>query len=93
MLSPSYTGILTGTSKKEEVMAGIIDFFTDMGGNSELAGKFITTIAQPDCTQQDLLDFFSDKGYQDVTKADIGKLFDNRKKLKDEFKIPVRSDY
>jgi hypothetical protein len=74
-------------------MAGIIDFFTDMGGDSALAGEFITTIAQPDCTQQDLLDFFGDKGYQDVTEADVGKLFDNRKKLRDDFEIPARSDY
>ena len=74
-------------------MAGIIDFFTDMGGDAALAGEFITTIAQPDCTQQDLLDFFNAKGYQDVTAEDVGKLFANRKNLKDEFEIPVRADY
>ncbi|CAB1059251.1 hypothetical protein D1BOALGB6SA_4009 [Olavius sp. associated proteobacterium Delta 1] len=74
-------------------MAGIIDFFTDMGGDPVLAGEFITTIAEPDCTQQELLDFFDAKGYQDVTQADVGKLFDNRKKLKDDFEIPVRADY
>lgn len=74
-------------------MAGIIDFFTDMGGNPGLSGEFVGIIAKPDCTQQDLLDFFNAKGYQEVTPADVGKLFDHRNKIRDDFEIPVRSDY
>lgn len=74
-------------------MAGIIDFFTDVGGDPGLSGEFIGTIAKPDCTQQDLLDFFADKGYNDVTQADVGKLFDHRNKIRDDFAIPARADY
>ena len=74
-------------------MAGIIDFFTDMGGKPGLSGEFIGIIAKPDCTQQDLLDFFDAKGYQEVTPADAGKLFDHRNKIRADFEIPVRSDY
>ncbi len=74
-------------------MAGIIDFFTDMGGDPGLSGKFIGIIAKPDCTQQDLLDFFDARNYHDVTQADVGKLFDHRNKIRDDFEIPVRSDY
>jgi len=74
-------------------MAGIIDFFTDMGGDPGLSGEFIGIIAKPDSTQQDLLDFFGAKGYNDVTQADTAKLFDHRNKIRDDFEIPVRSDY
>jgi hypothetical protein len=74
-------------------MAGIIDFFTDMGGNPGLSGEFVGIIAKPDCTQADLLEFFDAKGYKKVTPADVGKLFDHRNKIRDDFEIPVRSDY
>ena len=74
-------------------MAGIIDFFTDMGGKPDLSGEFVGLIAKPDCTQQDLLDFFADNNYADVTPADVAKLFDHRNKIRKDFEIPVRSDY
>ena len=39
-------------------MPGILDFLTDVGADSELAGEFVGVISNPGCTQQDLLNFF-----------------------------------
>jgi hypothetical protein len=41
----------------EVIMAGILDFLTDVGGDRDLSGEFVSIAASPDCTQQDLLDF------------------------------------
>ena len=55
-------------------MPGIIDFLTDVGGDRDLSGQFVSLIASPDCTQQDLMDFFKANHYGDVTPADVGKI-------------------
>ena len=46
-------------------MPGIIDFLTDVGGDRDLSGQFVSMITSPDCTQQDLMDFFKANHYGD----------------------------
>jgi len=84
---------ITITTKKEGVMAGIIDFITDIGGDRELAGEFIEIISKPDCTHQDLVDFLRRKDYEEVVQGDVAKLMKHRNKIKDEYGIPSHVDY
>jgi hypothetical protein len=79
--------------KMEEMMAGILDFLTNVGGNQDLAAKFMKIIASPDCTRQDLQDFFGENNYADVSDADIGKLMDQREKIQRDFNMPGNVDY
>ncbi|MDJ0811370.1 MAG: hypothetical protein QNJ48_07015 [Desulfobacterales bacterium] len=74
-------------------MAGILDFLTDVGGDRQLSGEFMSIVASPDCTQQDLLSFFSANNYADVTAADVDKLLNQRENLKNEFSVPGNVDY
>ncbi|MDJ0876329.1 MAG: hypothetical protein QNJ02_13750 [Desulfobacterales bacterium] len=74
-------------------MPGILDFLTDVGGDRQLAGEFTSIVASPDCTQQDLLSFFSANNYADVTAADVDKLLSQRENLKNEFSVPGNVDY
>ena len=74
-------------------MPGILDFLTDVGGDRELACEFTTIVASPDCTQQDLLRFFSANNYADVTAAEVDKLLNQRENLKNEFSVPGNVDY
>ena len=74
-------------------MPGIIDFLTDVGGDRDLSGQFVSLIASPDCTQQDLLDFFRANQYDDVTSADVGKIMTQRENIKAEFNVPQNVDY
>jgi hypothetical protein len=80
-------------TQEEEMMAGILDFLTDVGGNRDLAGKFMGVVASPDCTRQDLLDFFAENSYADVSPADVGKLMAQREKIKGDFSLPGNVDY
>lgn len=74
-------------------MAGILDFLTDVGGNRNLSGEFVSIVSSPDCTQQDLLDFFNANNYGDVTAADVDKIMTQRENIKNEFDVPVNADY
>jgi hypothetical protein len=85
-------GVLTPQTK-EEMMPGIIDFLTDVGGDRDLSGQFVSLIASPDCTQQDLMDFFKANHYGDVTPADVGKIMTQRENIKTEFNVPQNVDY
>lgn len=77
----------------EEIMPGIIDFLTDVGGDRNLSGEFVGLVARPDCTQQDLLDFFRANDYGDVTAADIDKIMTQRDNIKNDFNVPHNVDY
>ena len=83
----------TYNSKGGDEMAGILDFLTDVGGNPELAGKFMGIIASPDCTQQELMDFFKENHYADVSDADVGKVMEQREKIQSDFNMPGNVDY
>ena len=74
-------------------MAGILDFLTDVGGDRDLSGEFVSIAASPDCTQQDLLDFFNAKNYSDVTAADVDKIMTERDNIKNDFNVPPNVDY
>ena len=74
-------------------MAGILDFLTDVGGDRELSGAFVSVVASPDCTRQDLLDFFSAKNYADVTKSDADKILAERDNIRNNFNVPPNVDY
>lgn len=74
-------------------MPGMIDFLTDVGGDRSLSGEFVSIISSPDCTQQDLLDFFSAKNYNGVTAADVDKLMTQRDNIKNDFEVPPNVDY
>ncbi len=74
-------------------MPGILDFLTDVGADSELAGEFVGVISNPGCTQQDLLNFFQAKQYGDVTAADAEKLLTQRDSFKNDFQVPPNVDY
>lgn len=74
-------------------MAGILDFLTDVGGNPTLSGAFVNLAAKPDCTQQDLLDFFSANNYGDVTADDVNKIMIHRNNIQRDFNVPQNADY
>ena len=74
-------------------MAGILDFLTDAGGNRELASKFMSVVAGPDCTRQDLLDFFATNRYADVSAEDVDKVMAPREKIMTDFSMPGVVDY
>lgn len=74
-------------------MAGILDFLTDVGGDRQLSGEFVSIVASPDCTQRDLLDFFNAKNYADVTAADVDKILAERETIKNDFNVPQNVDY
>jgi len=77
----------------EEIMAGILDFLTDVGGDRQLSGAFVSIAAKPDCTQQELLDFFDANNYRDVTAADVDKIMAERENIKNNFDVPPHVDY
>jgi hypothetical protein len=77
----------------EARMAGILDFLTDIGGDRDLSGGFVSIVSRPDCTQQDLLDFFAAHDYSDVTPADVAKIMTQRQKIKEDFSMPEGADY
>lgn len=74
-------------------MAGILDFLTNVGSDKDLAGKFMGIIASPDCTRQDLMDFFAENNYAGVSEADIGKLMEQRETIQRDFSMPGNVDY
>ena len=74
-------------------MPGILDFLTDVGGDRNLGGAFVGVVASPDCTRQELLDFFHANNYPDVTAADVDKLFTQRERIKQAFDVPQNVDY
>lgn len=74
-------------------MAGILDFLSDVGGDRNLGGAFVGVVASPDCTRQDLLDFFHTNNYADVTAADVDKLLAQRDHVKQAFDVPQNVDY
>ena len=74
-------------------MAGILDFLTDVGGDRNLSGEFVSIVASPDCTQQDLLDFFNANNYGGVTAADVDKILTQRDNIKNDFNVPQNVDY
>lgn len=74
-------------------MPGILDFLTDVGGDRNLSGAFVGIVASPDCTRQDLLDFFRDNNYADVTPADVDKILAQRENIKQDFNVPQNVDY
>ena len=74
-------------------MAGILDFLADIGGDRDLSGEFVSVVSSPDCTQQDLLDFFAAKHYGDVTAADVDKIMTQRANIKQDFNMPENVDY
>lgn len=74
-------------------MAGILDFLTDVGGDRNLSAEFVSIVASPDCTQQDLLDFFNANNYNDVSAADVDKILAERENIKNDFNVPPNVDY
>ena len=74
-------------------MAGILDFLTDVGGDRNLSASFMGIVASPDCTQQDLMDFFAANNYDGVTAADVDKLMAQRDNIKRDFNVPENVDY
>ena len=74
-------------------MAGILDFLADVGGDRELASQFMYVVAGPDCTRQDLLDFFAANSYADVSDTDVDKLMAQREKIMNDFSMPGNVDY
>ena len=74
-------------------MPGILDFLTDVGGDRNLSAGFIGIVASPDCTKQDLLDFFAANNYADVTAADVDKIMTQRNNIQRDFKVPENVDY
>lgn len=74
-------------------MAGILDFLTDVGGDRNLSGEFMSIFASPDCTQQDLLNFFNANNYDGVTAADVDKIMTQRDNIQNEFNVPQNVDY
>jgi len=74
-------------------MAGILDFLTDVGGDRNLSATFVGIVASPDCTQQDLTDFFAENHYDGVTAADVGKIMAQRDTIKRDFNVPENVDY
>ena len=74
-------------------MAGILDFLSDIGGDRNLSGEFVSIVSSPDCTQQDLLDFFNGNNYADVTAADVDKIMTQRENIKNDFEVPPNADY
>jgi len=74
-------------------MAGILDFLSDIGGDRNLSGEFVSIVSRPDCTRQDLLDFFGAKNYSDVTAADVDKIMTQRENIKQDFNMPENVDY
>lgn len=74
-------------------MPGILDFLTDIGGDRNLSGEFVSIVSSPDCTQQDLRDFFAAKNYNEVTAADVEKIMVQRDNIKHDFNVPENVDY
>lgn len=74
-------------------MAGILDFLTDVGGDRDLSSEFVRIVTSPDCTQQDLADFFAARNYGDVTAADVDKILAQRETIKQDFNVPPNVDY
>lgn len=74
-------------------MAGILDFLTDVGGDRNLSGAFVSVVASPDCTRQDLLEFFNANDYSGVTSADVDKILAQRENIKRDFNVPQNVDY
>ena len=74
-------------------MAGILDFLTDVGGDRDLSATFMGIVASPDCTQQDLMEFFAANHYDGVTAADVDKLMAQRNNIKRDFNVPENVDY
>jgi hypothetical protein len=77
----------------EARMPGMLDFLTDVGGDSNLSSEFVRIVASPDCTQQDLLDFFAANDYRGVTAVDVGKILTQRDNIKRDFNVPENVDY
>jgi len=73
-------------------MVGIIDFITDLSGDRDLGGEFVEIISQPDCTQEELVDFFNRKNYPDVTQNDVEKLMRHRNHIAEDYGLD-HTDY
>lgn len=73
-------------------MSGIVDFITDVGDDRALAGAFVSKISQ-NCTQQELLDFFGQNDYPDVTAEDVDKLLSQKERIRNDFNLPDNVDY
>ena len=73
-------------------MQGIIEFITDVGEDSELAQRFASIISKR-CTQQQLLDFFSQNNYPDVNAEDVAKLLSHKERIRSDFRLPENVDY
>ena len=74
-------------------MAGILDFLANVGGDRNLSASFVGIVASPDCTQQDLVDFFAANNYDGVTAADVDKILAQRDNIKRDFNVPENVDY
>jgi hypothetical protein len=74
-------------------MAGILDFLSDVVRNRDLSGAFFSVAASPDCTRQDLLEFFNTNGFSGVTEADVGKILAQKENIKRDFAVPPNVDY
>jgi hypothetical protein len=77
----------------EARMPGILDFLTDGGGDRNLSAAFVSIVASPDCTREDLKTFFAENHYDAVTAADVDKLMTQRDNIKKAFNMPENVDY
>jgi hypothetical protein len=73
-------------------MPGMLDFMTNIGRDGQLAGAFMR-LATRRCTQQELLDFFHNNAFPDVTEADVVKILEQKEAIRNEFNVPDNVDY
>ncbi|MCP4693446.1 MAG: hypothetical protein GY859_35735 [Desulfobacterales bacterium] len=74
-------------------MAGMVEFFTEVGENQELAADFIGVIGGPTPDTEEILTFFKNNDYADVGLKDVKKLIDQRNNLKENYGIGENADY
>lgn len=74
-------------------MAGMVEFFTEVGENPELAGNFVGLVAGPTADRDEILNFFKTNDYTDVVMGDVDKLMAQRHNLKNDFGLAQGADY
>ncbi len=74
-------------------MAGIVEFFNEVGEKPALAGNLAEVIAGPTPDKDEILKFFKDNDYEEVGEGDVAKLIEHRNNLKEDFGIGEGVDY
>ncbi len=74
-------------------MRGIMEFLAEVGGNPALSSTFVSLVIKPDVDQDELLAFFRNNNYGDVTPDDVTKIMVQRNNIQAEFSVPPDADY